>query len=382
MGRLNALEFTYEDQLECSIFNLKQMLNDATESVCEERQSVEVEMYITYLGYIDSVLMGIKDYIKEQKEINDYKEVTLKENEYKEILKKRSELVKIIKEDTDIFKYFNFAEQVINKVPSLLKFNVIYNEISARREDLSTGIDFIDTYNHGLSDYLFTRFENMDEIFYKYHNELKELRLNNDQSVTRPALTKKTEGLNESFYKHQLWIYAHNLKCILDDSTIAAYEERQFLEVEMYITHLGYIDSVLMGIKDYIKGKKGINGYKEVTLKENEYKEILKKRFELVKIIKEDTDIFKYFNFAEQVVNKVPSFLEFGIIYNEIFTGREDLSAGIDFINAYNKGLTKYSFTRFEDMNEIFNECYDELSEYYSNNKKLKNSAILTRRID
>ena len=169
---------------------------------------------------------------------------------------------------------------------------------------------------------------------------------------------------------------------MLNDATESVCEERQSVEVEMYITYLGYIDSVLMGIKDYIKEQKEINDYKEVTLKENEYKEILKKRSELVKIIKEDTDIFKYFNFAEQVVNKVPSFLEFGIIYNEIFTGREDLSAEIDFINAYNKGLTKYSFTRFEDMNEIFNECYDELSEYYSNNKKLKNSAILTRRID
>ena len=121
----------------------------------------------------------------------DYVEVAKKENKYKKIMNKRNELVRLIKENTNIFEYFDFAEQIINKVPSLSEFGLIYDNILSSRRNLNTKLEFISSYNHGCRQYQYASLENMNEIFNECHNDLIEHRLNNEQLVSRTVLTKK-----------------------------------------------------------------------------------------------------------------------------------------------------------------------------------------------
>ena len=121
----------------------------------------------------------------------DYVEVVKKENKYKKIMNKRNELVRLIKENTNIFEYFDFAEQVINKVPSLSEFGMIYDNILSSRRNLNTKLEFISAYNHGFREYQYASLENMNEIFNECHNDLREHRLNNEHLVSRTVLTKK-----------------------------------------------------------------------------------------------------------------------------------------------------------------------------------------------
>lgn len=106
-------------------------------------------------------------------------------------MNKRNELVRLIKENTNIFEYFDFAEQVINKVPSLSEFGMIYDNILSSRRNLNTKLEFISAYNHGFREYQYASLENMNEIFNECHNDLREHRLNNEHIVSRTVLTKK-----------------------------------------------------------------------------------------------------------------------------------------------------------------------------------------------
>lgn len=206
MEKFSEIEKNYKEEMEKNNEQLKKLSDDfARTSIeldltnktihCGGRDELEIigeeKLYITYLGYIDSLLIDLRSDIEMELAFEDYVEVAKKENKYKKIMNKRNELVRLIKENTNIFEYFDFAEQIINKVPSLSEFGMIYDNILSSRRNLNTKLEFISAYNHGCREYQYASLENMNEIFNECHNDLREHRLNNEHLVSRTVLTKK-----------------------------------------------------------------------------------------------------------------------------------------------------------------------------------------------
>ena len=61
-------------------------------------------------------------------EIKNDKVFELK-NKYKKLLDKRKQVVKMIKNNTSIYRYLNFADEVISEIPSSTKFYKVYYDM-------------------------------------------------------------------------------------------------------------------------------------------------------------------------------------------------------------------------------------------------------------
>ncbi len=206
MEKFNEIEKNYKEEMKKNNEQLKKLSDDfARTSIeldltnktihCGGRNELEIigeeKLYITYLGYIDNLLFELRTEIEMELAFEDYVEVAKKENKYKKIMNKRNELVRLIKENTNIFEYFGFAEQVINKVPSVSEFGMILDDITSSKSGYDTKTKFMSTYFQGFREYKYASLENMNEIFNECHNDLREHRLNNEHLVSRTVLTKK-----------------------------------------------------------------------------------------------------------------------------------------------------------------------------------------------
>ena len=151
-------------------------------------------------------------------------------------------------------------------------------------------------------------------------------------------------------------------------------------EEKLYITYLGYIDNLLFELSNDIKMELAFENYAEVAEKENEFRKIMNKRNELVRLIKENTNIFEYFDFAEQVINKAPSFPEFGMILDDITSSKRGYDTKTKFMSTYFQGFRKYQYASLKHMIEIFNECHNDLREHRLNNEQLISRTVLTKK--
>ena len=206
MEKFSEIEKNYKEEMEKNNEQLKKLSDDfARTSIeldltnktihCGGRDELEIigeeKLYNTYLGYIDNLLFELRSEIEMELAFEDYVEVAQKENKYKRIMNKRNELVTFIKENTNIFEYFDFAEQVINKVPSFPEFGMILDDITSSKRGYDTKTKFMSTYFQGFRKYQYASLKHMIEIFNECHNDLREHRLNNEHLVSRTVLTKK-----------------------------------------------------------------------------------------------------------------------------------------------------------------------------------------------
>ena len=206
MEKISKIEMNYKEEMKNNNEQLKKLSDDlARTSIeldltkktihCGGRDELEIigeeKLYITYLGYIDNLLFELSNDIKMELAFENYAEVAEKENEFRKIMNKRNELVRLIKENTNIFEYFDFAEQVINKVPSFPEFGMILDDITSSKRGYDTKTKFMSTYFQGFRKYQYASLKHMIEIFNECHNDLREHRLNNEQLISRTVLTKK-----------------------------------------------------------------------------------------------------------------------------------------------------------------------------------------------
>lgn len=130
----------------------------------QQRILSEMNIYITYLGYLDGLI------IESNRRIEWYKKFKRKEKELKykncvsRYLSERKELIKKIKEDTDIY-HFDYMNNILETIPSCDTFIFLYNDIRQNQNQLKLQLIFINAYNNGLKMEGRVDLENFTKLF-------------------------------------------------------------------------------------------------------------------------------------------------------------------------------------------------------------------------
>lgn len=207
MDKLNKNEKAYKIMMKRNLKELKKISNDIKRTSIEfiekgktgynafrwQKELVgEIKLYITYLGYLDSTLLEIGERIDSLNKIeikND--EVFELKNKYKKLLDKRKQVVKMIKNNTSIYRYLNFADEVISEIPSSTKFYKVYDDMKIMHYTFDIQLEFINAYNNGcFAQKNSVRTSCIDNLFEKSQQEITECRYNNKSSIQRAKLLK------------------------------------------------------------------------------------------------------------------------------------------------------------------------------------------------
>lgn len=207
MKKLNKNEKTYKTMMQKNYKKLKLLLDDEVKSEIEfinngetsydafrwqKKLIRQIRIYITYLGYIDSLIVDINQslnfYSDDEIHLSDIDRL---KKEYEEIMQKRNKLLNLIKDNTSMIVDLNFADEVLNEVPSLSKFNLIYNDLKINEYQLNLQAEFIEAYNLFFLKRNKVRSECIEQTFNQYQKLLTEHNEQNEEKIEQAKILKK-----------------------------------------------------------------------------------------------------------------------------------------------------------------------------------------------
>lgn len=140
--------------------------NRASEGAFSWQQRIlsEMNIYITYLGYLDGLIIEGNGRIEWYKKFKHKEEELKYKNCVSRYLSERKELIKKIKEDTDIY-HFDYMNNILETIPSCDTFAFLYNDIRQNQNQLKLQLIFINAYNNGLKMEGRVALENFTKLF-------------------------------------------------------------------------------------------------------------------------------------------------------------------------------------------------------------------------
>lgn len=151
----------------------------------------QMKIYITYLWYIDSLIVNISNLLKSYRVIDEATNKNELNQRYNEIVTKRKAVLKLIEDNTSLNLHLAFTKDVLNEIPSFSKFKLVYDDLKINHYQLKLQIEFINAYNSGFSQNENVREEYMEQIFNQYHSFLTEYCKENEAKIARVKLLKK-----------------------------------------------------------------------------------------------------------------------------------------------------------------------------------------------
>ena len=145
---------------------------------------VEMKIYITYLGFIEALLIEAQEYMDEYKEYNDCQKYKECEEKYYFYEEQREKLIKIIKSQTRLGNdtTFEIVTEVLEYMPVKDGFKVLRSDMRTHKYQLDLQQEFMDAYNAGFMqkdfityEFVTEKFENSLEAIAKHKNNNKKL---------------------------------------------------------------------------------------------------------------------------------------------------------------------------------------------------------------
>ena len=100
-------------------------------------------------------------------------------------------VLKLIEDNTSLNFHLAFTKDVLNEIPSLSKFKLVYDDLKINHYQLKLQIEFINAYNSGFSQNGNVKEEYMEQIFNQYHSFLTDYCKENEAKIARVKLLKK-----------------------------------------------------------------------------------------------------------------------------------------------------------------------------------------------
>ena len=150
----------------------------------------EIDLYITYLGYLDSLINHQKQKYDFNKKFNYIDDCNLDNQKIKYFREEKNNLIKIIKNNTKIFKRTSIDENILNNDTILDDLTDIYKNNKNSRYILS----FIKCYIKGYQRCNNVDYNYISNYFDKYSRLINIHREKNKNNLTRiRILNKKTK---------------------------------------------------------------------------------------------------------------------------------------------------------------------------------------------
>ena len=150
---------------------------DITSSVLNRiKKWAEMKLYITYLGYIDFLVLKEKERMGWSLELKEDENYRQARDSYMERLKQREEILNIILNETDIFKRFDDMGDILTSVPAMSRFHLFYQNIMNKElgfnVDFENPLQFINIYNIGFMNADSIDFNSAIQQFSTFREEL------------------------------------------------------------------------------------------------------------------------------------------------------------------------------------------------------------------
>lgn len=150
------------------------------------------------------------------------------------------------------------------------------------------------------------------------------------------------------------------------------YEKKLIFEMKKYINCLGYLDAFIA------KERNNINFFEThdyLIFDSVEYKESLRnhkyyliKRKELVQLINAETMITAQFTFIKNILESIPAYEKFGLLYKDIINTHYNLKLQSEFIKFYTEGFNNGTTEKGNNLKEKLEEYYEQLGFTPNNN--------------
>lgn len=150
------------------------------------------------------------------------------------------------------------------------------------------------------------------------------------------------------------------------------YEKKLIFEMKKYINCLGYLDAFIAKERNKINFFE-TNDY--LIFDSVEYKESLRnhkyyliKRKELVQLINAETMITAQFTFIKNILESMPAYEKFGLLYKDIINTHYNLKLQSEFIKFYTEGFNNGTAEKGNNLKEKLEEYYEQLGLTPNNN--------------
>lgn len=205
---MNKNEFLYDYKMKKSVKALERIDNEYTKAdidmiskgscsygafLWQEKLVNEMKMYITYLGFIDSLIMNEKNDVEWDDKFNNNESKKEHQKKWNYYIEQRNKVLQIIKKETGIVNEFRFWQENLETIPLSDKFDLMYQDLKSRQYQLSLQLEFINSYNNGFKQLGYIEYERLNEKFYKSHEQIKSHQETNKKKVDKIRLVKKLE---------------------------------------------------------------------------------------------------------------------------------------------------------------------------------------------
>lgn len=141
-------------------------------------------------------------------------------------------------------------------------------------------------------------------------------------------------------------------------------------EIKMYITYLGFIDSLIIRELKEMEWNKKFDDNKGYEKHQNKHNYYIEQRHKLIKIIETNTNMVFKVELFKYIINGIPASKNFDLLYKDIQSNEYQENLQLEFINAYNNGFIKEGLIEYKYINERFEKYCNEINEHKNNNKK------------
>ena len=156
----------------------------------QEELVTEMKLYITYLGFIEALIIELQEYMDEYKEYNDCQKYKDVEEKYYFYVEEREKLIKIINSQTRLGNdtTFEVVKEVLEYMPVKDGFKVLRCDMRIHKYQLDLQQEFMDAYDAGFMQKDFISYEFVNEQFEKSREEITKHKANNKKFVAQIKL--------------------------------------------------------------------------------------------------------------------------------------------------------------------------------------------------
>lgn len=158
----------------------------------QEELVSEIKIYISYLGFIDGLIMREREGIEWDEKFKQMESKDEHLRKYNYYLEERNKLIKIIENQTAMTKLvrFEFLSEVLATVPAFDKFDLVYQDLKKNDYQLNLQLEFINSYNTGFAQCGWVDYERLAEKFEESYREIETHKSYNKKRVENAILEK------------------------------------------------------------------------------------------------------------------------------------------------------------------------------------------------
>ena len=200
---MNKNEFEYIRMIKKNINNLKKINDKFTKAdadlfikgkcscdavLWQEELLSEMNLYITYLGFLDSLILKERNEMNWFEKFDDCKNYEIHKEKYDYYIEQRNKLIELITKKTKIVSHFRFMNELLNTIPASDKFKLLYNDRQINHYHLDLQLKFINAYNTGFMNQDYFNYEYINHQFEKYCGEIDRHKDNNNKKLAKIRL--------------------------------------------------------------------------------------------------------------------------------------------------------------------------------------------------